>query len=70
VPAFSIGKFAITQAEWVAIMEHNPSANRGNDRLPVDNVSWDDAIEFCRRLSIFIESIHVKMTDIMEGAFE
>jgi formylglycine-generating enzyme required for sulfatase activity len=51
VPAFSIGKFAITQAEWVAIMEHNLSANRGSDRLPVDNVSWNDATEFCQRLS-------------------
>ncbi len=53
VPAFSIGKFAITQARWVAIMEHNLSSNVGSDRLPVDNVSWDDANEFCQRLSLY-----------------
>ncbi len=51
VPAFSIGKFAITQAQWVAVMEHNLSANEWIDRLPVDSISWDDATEFCRRLS-------------------
>jgi formylglycine-generating enzyme required for sulfatase activity len=51
VLAFSIGKFAITQAEWLAVMDHNPSANLGSDRLPVDNVSWDDTTEFCQRLS-------------------
>ena len=51
IPAFSIGKFAITQAEWITVMDYNLSANRGSDRLPVDNVSWDDATEFCQRLS-------------------
>ncbi|WP_373545155.1 formylglycine-generating enzyme family protein [Chamaesiphon sp.] len=53
VPAFSIGKFAITQAQWVAIMEDNSSANGEDDGLPVDSVSWDDATEFCQRLSRF-----------------
>jgi formylglycine-generating enzyme required for sulfatase activity len=52
VPAFSIGKFAVTQAQWVTIMDHNPSANRGSDHLPVDNISWIDATEFCQRLSL------------------
>jgi formylglycine-generating enzyme required for sulfatase activity len=52
VPAFSIGRLAITQGQWIAIMEHNPSANEGSDLLPVDSVSWDDATEFCRRLSL------------------
>lgn len=51
VSAFSIGKFSVTQAQWMSIMEHNLSANEESDRLPVDNVSWDDAIEFCQRLS-------------------
>jgi formylglycine-generating enzyme required for sulfatase activity len=51
IDAFHIGKFEITQQQWTAIMHHNLSANQGAD-LPVENVSWYDAIEFCSRLSI------------------
>lgn len=51
VSAFHIGKFEITQKQWEAVMHHNLSANQGA-YLPVENVSWCDAIEFCNRLSI------------------
>ncbi len=50
IPAFAIGVYEVTQAEWVAIMGENPSSTLG-DRLPVENVSWEDAQEFARRLS-------------------
>ena len=50
LPAFHLGRFAVTQKQWKAIMHHNLSANKGED-LPVENVSWHDATEFCRRLS-------------------
>ncbi len=59
VPAFYMGKFPITQAQWAAIaktkqinckLESDPSHFKGAD-LPVEQVSWDDAIEFCDRLS-------------------
>lgn len=50
IPAFAIGTHEITQAEWVAIMGENPSGTHG-DRLPVENVSWEEAQEFARRLS-------------------
>jgi formylglycine-generating enzyme required for sulfatase activity len=48
---FSIGVLEITQAQWKAMMDgNNPSKFRG-DNLPVENVSWDDAKEFCRKLT-------------------
>jgi formylglycine-generating enzyme required for sulfatase activity len=59
--SFSIGKYPITQAQWrmVAAMptvvreiKADPSFKKGDER-PVEQVSWDDALEFCARLSSF-----------------
>ena len=50
VPGFSMGKYEITQAQWKAVMGTNPSYFKG-DNLPVENVSWNDAKEFCSKLS-------------------
>ncbi len=51
ISSFYIGKYEVTQAQWVAVMGDNPSEFIG-DNLPVDKVSWYDAIEFCNALSI------------------
>jgi formylglycine-generating enzyme required for sulfatase activity len=45
-----MGKFEVTQAQWKAVMGSNPSHFKG-DNLPVEQVTWYDAMEFCERLS-------------------
>lgn len=48
--AFWMGKTEVTQEQWKAVMGSNPSSFQGDD-LPVEKVSWNDAMDFCRRLS-------------------
>ncbi|MDJ0615925.1 MAG: SUMF1/EgtB/PvdO family nonheme iron enzyme [Calothrix sp. MO_192.B10] len=56
---FYIGKYQVTQAQWRAVaafdrvnrdLNPNPSCFKGDNR-PVEIISWDDAVEFCSRLS-------------------
>jgi formylglycine-generating enzyme required for sulfatase activity len=47
---FYIGRYPVTQAQWIAMMEKNPSRHRGDPQLPVDQVSWFDCQDFCERL--------------------
>jgi formylglycine-generating enzyme required for sulfatase activity/nucleoside phosphorylase len=59
VPEFYIGKYPVTQEQWKfganlpeinRELGENPSNSEGED-LPVEKVSWEEAIEFCARLS-------------------
>jgi formylglycine-generating enzyme required for sulfatase activity len=50
VPSFFMGKYPVTQEQYRAIMGTNP-ANFQGERRPVEQVSWDDAVVFCQKLS-------------------
>ena len=47
---FKMGVHEVTQAQYKQVMGLNPSKFIGADN-PVDTVSWEDAVEFCRKLS-------------------
>jgi formylglycine-generating enzyme required for sulfatase activity len=59
LPDFFMGKYQVTQEQWQVVstypqvnveMTSNPSSFKG-ENLPVEQVSWDEAVEFCDRLS-------------------
>ena len=59
VPEFWLGKYPITQGQWYDVA-HLPQVERElklepskflGENLPVEQVSWLDAVEFCARLS-------------------
>ncbi|MEA5568448.1 formylglycine-generating enzyme family protein [Anabaena sp. UHCC 0399] len=50
IPGFFMGKYAVTQEQYQAIMGINPARFKG-DKRPVETVSWNDAVEFCEKLS-------------------
>ena len=50
VSDFWIGKYEVTQAQWQLTMGFNPSNWKG-DNLPVEKVTWYEAMNFCRKLT-------------------
>lgn len=53
---FYLGVYEVTQSEYERVMGTNPSgfvslSVDDRSRFPVEHVSWEDAVEFCRKLS-------------------
>jgi formylglycine-generating enzyme required for sulfatase activity len=60
VPAFLMGKYPVTQAQWRLVValpqieiaiDPDPAYFKSDNR-PVEQVSWYEAVEFCQRLSV------------------
>jgi formylglycine-generating enzyme required for sulfatase activity len=47
---FWLGKHEVTQTQWEKVMSSNPSKFKGAN-LPVEDVSWNDATSFCKKLT-------------------
>jgi formylglycine-generating enzyme required for sulfatase activity len=48
---FWIGRYEVTQAEYLDVMGNNPSFFTGDLNWPVERVSWTDATDYCAQLS-------------------
>jgi formylglycine-generating enzyme required for sulfatase activity len=49
--SFNIGKYEVTQRQWMAVMGSNPSNFSGCENCPVESVSWNDVQEYLNRLN-------------------
>jgi formylglycine-generating enzyme required for sulfatase activity len=52
VTSFSISKYDIMQGEWKAVMGNNPSGCTGDLNCPVEQVSWNDSVDYCNKRSV------------------
>jgi formylglycine-generating enzyme required for sulfatase activity len=51
VDGFRMGKYEVTQGQWVKIMGSNPSQYQKGDEYPVEKVSWNKIQEFITKLN-------------------
>jgi formylglycine-generating enzyme required for sulfatase activity len=48
---FWLSDHEVTQAEYQAVMGNNPSSFKGDLNRPVEQVSWNEAVEYCQKLT-------------------
>jgi formylglycine-generating enzyme required for sulfatase activity len=47
---FYIDKYEVTREEFQKVMGSNPSSSKGCDNCPVENVTWDEADQYCKKV--------------------
>jgi formylglycine-generating enzyme required for sulfatase activity len=58
--SFEIGKYEVTQAQWLEVMRSNPSSSLGADR-PVEMVSWTDVQDFLAQMNARNDSYRYRL---------
>lgn len=51
VDSFMVGKYEVTQEQWLKLMEKNPSEFKKGGNYPVENVSWNDVQKYITKLN-------------------
>lgn len=69
IGSFEVAKTEVTQRLYKDVMGVNPSGFKG-DKKPVENVSWNDALYFCNRLSEICGKTPVYKLDGESDTFE
>ncbi len=63
IDSFELSKFPVTQEFYEAHTNENPSTFKGS-RLPVETVSWIEAVNFCNKLSEHLGKTHCYSIDL------
>jgi sulfatase modifying factor 1 len=72
---YYIGKYEVTQAQWRRVMGNNPSTFQGakvqgsSDDMPVENITWDDAQAFLRRLNALEKTTRYRLPTEFEWEY-
>ena len=48
---YYLGTTEVTQAQWKAVMGTEPPSNFKGDDLPVEKITWQQAVDFCKKLT-------------------
>lgn len=57
---FYMGKYEVTQKQWLKVMGKNPSKFKGCEDCPVEQVSWEDVKKFIKKLNVISASANEK----------
>ena len=66
---FELSKYEVTQDQWELVMGTRPSGFSGCGRCPVENVSWEDAREFARKIKIATEGFDYDLPTYWEWTY-
>jgi formylglycine-generating enzyme required for sulfatase activity len=67
---FYFGKYEVTQDQWKAVMGTEPSYHKGEENLPVESVTWNEARQFIGKLNRLAKHPAIKFSLPTEAQWE